>query len=107
TATHISAIKGWLRMAGVFRPGRQSYDVDDSRLQELLGGLSVVDVDALADLNPLQRAFLKALARFPASKACKSNEVAELAEALYGVTFPWKSIRASVLDDCAAAGFIS
>ncbi len=107
TATHISAMKGWLRMAGVFTPGRQSYDVDNSKLQELLGGLSSADIDALADLNTLQRAFLRALARFPTDKASKSNEVAELAEALYGVTFPWKSIRTSVLDDCAAAGFIT
>src|SRR5438552_6172705 len=83
TATHVSAMKGWLRTAGVFRAGRQSYDVDDSKLQDLLGGLSGADIDALADLSSLQRAFLKALARFPSDKASKSNEVAELAEAGY------------------------
>lgn len=107
TATHISAMKGWLRMAGVFSPGRTSYRVNSSKVQGLLGGLAGADTDALADLSPLQRAFLKALARFPANEAVRSNDVAELAEKLYGVAFPWKSIRASVLDACAEAGFIT
>lgn len=107
TATHLSAMKGWLREAGVFRRGRQSYEVDEARLKELVGGLDAKDLDALAELNALQRAFLRSLVRFPQDKPAKSNEVAQMAEALYGVTFPWKSIRTSVLDACAEAGLIT
>lgn len=106
TATHLSALKGWLRLAGIFEEGRASYAVNDQRLQELLGGLSSQDLDALADLNEPQRAFLRALARFPSNQWSRSNEVAQLAETLYGVEFPWKSIASSVLEACKQAGFL-
>jgi site-specific DNA-methyltransferase (cytosine-N4-specific) len=106
TSTHISALKGWLREAGVFVGGRNSYEVDEATLRNLLGGLSARDLDALSALSELQRAFLKALARFPASEWSRSNEVAKLAQSLFAVRFPWKSLRSSVLDACKAAGFI-
>ena len=106
TSTHISAIKGWLRLARVFEEGRASYAVNTDRLQELLGGLTSEELDALSDLSETQKAFLRALARFPASDWSRSNEVAGLAETLYGVEFPWKSIASSVLDDCRNAGFL-
>jgi len=106
TGTHLSAIKGWLRAAGVFEAGRASYAVNDQRVEQLLGGLSSQDLDALTDLNDIQRAFLRSLARFPSNQWSRSNEVAQLAEALYGVEFPWKSIASSVLDACKQAGFL-
>jgi len=84
TATHLSALKGWLRLAGIFEEGRGSYAVNDQRLQQLLGGPSSQDLDALSDLNDTQRAFLRALARFPSNQWSKSNEVAQLAETLHG-----------------------
>lgn len=107
TSTHLSAMKGWLRMAGVFVGPRNSYEVDGTKVSHLLGSMKESETEALGDLNPLQRAFLKALARFPKDKPTPSNDVARLAETLYGVTFPWKSIRSSVLDACAEAGLIS
>lgn len=106
TGTHMSALKGWLKQAGVFVGDRNSYDVDSKRLSELLGGLKAEEVDALGDLDLLQRAFLRALTRFPGNKWIQSNEVAKTAETLYGVSFPWKSIKSSVLDACEAAGMV-
>jgi site-specific DNA-methyltransferase (cytosine-N4-specific) len=106
TSTHVSAMKGWLKKAGVFTGDRNSYEVDSARLQELLGGLASDDVDALADVDPLQRAFLRMLARLPGGEWHKSNEVAKAAEVAYGVTFPWKGIPSTVLEACAAAGFL-
>ena len=106
TATHLSALKGWLKLAGVFEGGKTSYAVNESRLQELLGGLTSGDIDKLADLNAIQRAFLRALARFPTDKWSRSNEVAQLGETLYGVEFPWKSIASSVLETCQEAGYL-
>jgi hypothetical protein len=106
TGTHMSAMKGWLKQAGVFTGERNSYDVDADRLRDLLGGLGAQEVDALGDLDTLQRAFLRALTRFPGDKWVQSNEVAKTAETLYGVSFPWKSIKASVLDACEAAGLV-
>jgi site-specific DNA-methyltransferase (cytosine-N4-specific) len=106
TSTHLSAMKGWLKMAGIFRGGRNSYEIDEERLSQVLGGVRPQDLSALADLDDLQRAFLKALASFPPQDWARSNGVAKLAEVRYGVQFPWKSIKASVLDDCAAAGLL-
>jgi len=106
TATHISAMKGWLRLAGVFEGGKNAYAVNALRLKQLLGGLSEEDIDQLSDLNDVQRAFLRALARFPTDQWSRSNDVARLAETLYGVQFPWKSIASTVLEDCQNAGYL-
>jgi site-specific DNA-methyltransferase (cytosine-N4-specific) len=106
TATHLSALKGWLKLAGVFEGSKTSYAVNETRLQELLGGLASGDLDKLANLNPIQRAFLRALVRFPTSQWSRSNDVAQLAETLYGVEFPWKSIAQSVLEACKDAGYV-
>jgi hypothetical protein len=106
TATHLSALKGWLKLAGVFEGGKTSYAVNEVRLQELLGGLASSDLDKLGDLNHIQRAFLRALIRFPLKQWSKSNDVAQLAESLYGVEFPWKSIAQSVLEACRDAGYL-
>lgn len=106
TATHISSLKGWLKQAGIFTGGRTSYEVDQQRVEDLLGGLSETEVDAISDLDEIQRAFLRALARFPLGEWHASNEVAHVAEIAYGASFPWKSIKATVLDDCEAAGLV-
>ncbi|MDI7268100.1 MAG: restriction endonuclease, partial [Myxococcota bacterium] len=37
----------------------------------------------------------------------RSNDVAKLAESLYGVTFPWKSLYSTVLRDIETAGFVT
>lgn len=106
TGTHVSAMKGWLKQAGVFTGGRTSYDVDDDRLTSLIGGMSTDDIDALSDFDQVQRAFLKALARLPLGEWHASNLVAEAAEKAYAVAFPWKSIKSVVLDACFEAGFV-
>jgi site-specific DNA-methyltransferase (cytosine-N4-specific) len=106
TATHISAMKGWLKQSGVFTGGRTSYEIDDGRVEELIGGLTTQELDALSDFDAVQRAFLKALLRLPLGEWHASNTVASAAEIAYGVQFPWKSIKSVVLDACFAAGFI-
>jgi site-specific DNA-methyltransferase (cytosine-N4-specific) len=105
TSTHISAMKGWLKEAGVFVGGRDSYGVDEDRLGQILG-LEANHLDALSELDDLQRAFLKALARFRPEEWSKSNDVARVAESLYGVTITRKGLRSRILDACKKAGFI-
>lgn len=93
--THISAMKGWLQKAGVFRVDRD-YMVDEDRFRELVG-MDVVDVIALQELPRELKAFVRALARVsPEGEPVPSNKVAELASELYGVKFPEKSLPKTI-----------
>lgn len=88
---HISAMKGWLEKAGVFKPGSR-YDVDEARIKELVG-LNPEEIALLADLPQPLRAFVRALAALsPDGRPLPSNKVAEYASDLYGVSFPEKSL---------------
>ena len=98
---HMSGMKGWLGQAGIFRDG---YDVDEQRLQEVLG-TSLETVQDLAQMGLENRAFLRALALLDPSEGIPSSEVAEYASALYGVSFPEKSMP-KVLAPLESAGFI-
>lgn len=100
--THVSAMKGWLALAGVFE---QDYKVNQKRLSEILG-LHLEDTDKLVDATAEQRSFLKALAILNPPQPMFSNRVAEYANRLYGIDFPEKALPQRVLFPLREAGFI-
>ena len=94
----------WLSKAGVFVGSR--WQVDPFRVEEILG-IAVDEFEVLADLPPMQRAFLRALANTGTRSPQPANQIAKLATATYGEKFPEKSLPKLVLHDLVAAGYIT
>ena len=101
---HASIMRLWLAEAGVFVGER--WRVDPFRVEEVLG-VGVEEFEALADLAPTQRAFLRALANTGTAAPQPANEIAELASVTYGVELPEKNLPKLVLRDVEAAGYIT
>ncbi len=101
---HPSMMRLWLAKAGVFIGNR--WRVDPFRVEEILG-LGVDEFEALADLPPMQRAFLRALVNTGTAEPQPANEIARLATATYGEKFPEKSLPKLVLNDLVAANYIT
>ncbi len=101
---HPSMMRLWLAKAGVFVGSR--WQVDPFRVEEILG-LGVDEFEALADLPPMQRAFLRALVNTGTGEPQPANEIARLATATYGEKFPEKSLPKLVLNDLVAADYIT
>jgi site-specific DNA-methyltransferase (cytosine-N4-specific) len=102
SGTHISTFNAWLCKAGVLKG---LYPVDDDRLQEIIG-VSVQEVEELADLTEEQRTFLRALGNLAHFGPILSNKVAQYAQELYGVKFSTKSLPSQVLTPLEEAGYI-
>jgi len=102
SSTHISTFNAWLCKAGVLKG---LYTVDEDRLQEIIG-VSVQEVEELADLTEEQRTFLRALGNLPHFGPILSNKVAQYAQELYGVKFSTKSLPSQVLTPLEEAGYI-
>ena len=103
SGTYISGMRLWLEKAGIFSEG---YNVDIERLEHLMGA-TTAQVDILANLETEQRDFLKALASLGDTSANPSNEVAKLANRLYGTVFDPKALPGKVLSPLEDAGFIA
>lgn len=101
---HPSMMRLWLAKAGVIVGSR--WQVDEIRLQEVLG-TAPSDFEVLARFTPEQRAFLRALANTGIATPQPANEIARLAAATYGVKYPEKSLPKLVLNEIAAAGYIT
>jgi len=108
-AVHLSSMRLWLAQAGIFdtsaKGGPRLYEVDQMRLQEILGiGLDVID--SLTQLNVAQRAFLRALTRIAEPDPFVANKVADLASMLYAVEYNHKELPKSVLFPLRDLGYI-
>ena len=101
---HPSMMRLWLAKAGVFAGAR--WQVDPFRVEEILG-IGLDEFEGLADLPPMQRTFLRALANTGTRAPQPANEIARLATATYGQKFPEKSLPKLVLQDLEAAGYIT
>jgi len=101
---HPSMMRLWLAKAGVFVGSR--WQVDPFRVQEILG-IGVEEFEALADLPPMHRAFLRALVNTGTTEPQPANEIARLATATYGEKFPEKSLPKLVLNELVAAEYIT
>lgn len=102
-STHASKMRLWLEKSGVFT---KPWDVDEQRLREVLG-LGSDDFDALSNLTPLQRAFLRSLVNTGITDLQPTSGIVRLAEAVYGVRFPEKSLPSQVLNALERSGFIT
>lgn len=101
---HPSIMRLWLAKAGVFVGDR--WQIDDARLSAVLG-TNAEDFGVLSHLTREQRAFLLALANTGITEPQPANEIAKLATATYGVTFPEKSLPRMVLRALADARYIT
>jgi len=99
TTVYISTMRLWLGKAGVFELEAQwprMYDVNHSRLEEILGVESDV-IDNLTDLNKQQRDYLRALTRITKDGPVSGSEIAHLASTLYGGRYDRKNLPQKVL----------
>jgi site-specific DNA-methyltransferase (cytosine-N4-specific) len=87
-STHMSDMRAWLTKSGVFTAKDV---VDDARVKQLLG-YDTVQISGLAGLSPELHSFLKALANTNEKPPIVSSKIAHLAEKLYNVRFPEKSL---------------
>ena len=100
---HPSIMRLWLEKAGIIY--KRSWRVNRTMLNEVLG--SDDPTDALSTLNPLQKAFLKALINSGNYNQLQSaSNIVKLASATYGIRFPEKSLPKLVLQKLEDEGFI-
>lgn len=101
---HPSIMRLWLAKAGVVVGSR--WRIDPQRVEEIVG-VGMDEYEALGDLTPLQRAFLRALVNTGTTAPQRANEIAKLASVTYGEKFPEKSLPKLVLHDLVEAGYIA
>ncbi len=99
---HPSMMRLWLEKAGVFS---RQWRVNEARLKALLG-ISSEEIDALAQLTPEQKAFVKALIN-QGMGTYASNTIEKLASATYGMKFNEKMLPKTVLYPLRDAGWIA
>lgn len=105
TSNHWSQMRAWMSKAGVVNKGSHHYDIDRTRIEELIG----VDSDAIIELDGLtdkQQGFLRALALIAPNREVKSRTVKEIAEEAYGIDISQSNISRRTLDPLQEAGFI-
>lgn len=100
---HPSIMRLWLEKAGVFTSG---WTVDEVALKQIMG-VGSEEVEILAGFTAQQGAYLKALANLPGEGPYRSNQVADLAAAIYGVRFNEKSLPKDVLYPLERAGYVT
>jgi site-specific DNA-methyltransferase (cytosine-N4-specific) len=108
-AVHLSSMRLWLALAGIFdkdvTSGPRLYEVNQARLKAVLG-IELDEIDKLSQLTRAQRAFLRALTRIPDPDPLVANKVADLASILYAVEYNHKELPKSVLFPLRDAGYI-
>jgi len=105
TSNHWSQMRAWMSKAGVVNKGSHHYDIDRTRIEELIG----VDSDAIIELDGLtdkQQGFLRALALIAPNCEVKSRTIKEIAEEAYGINISQSNISRRTLDPLQDAGFI-
>lgn len=100
---HPSMMRLWLEKAGVFAKG---WRVNEARLIELTG-IASEELDALAQLTPEQKAFIKSLVSQGEQESYFSNDIEQLASATYGVKFNEKMLPKTVLYPLRDVGYIT
>ncbi len=101
---HPSMMRLWLAKAGVF--GAKNWQISQAKVDDILG-VTEDDIEALSGLNGEQRVFLRSLANIGDRNPRRSNEIAKLAAATYGVRFDEKKLPQKVLRPLENAGFIA
>lgn len=105
TSNHWSQMRAWLAKAGIVNTGTHLYDIDRTRVEELIG-IDSEDILELDGLTDEQQAFLRALALINPQGAIKNRVVREIAEEAYGVDIEQSNISRKTLDPLEEAGYI-
>ena len=105
TSNHWSQMRAWLAEADVVNTGTHHYDIDRTRIEELIGvgSTTVVELDRF---NEQQQAFLRTLAVINPDGQVKSRTVKQIAEQAYGVDISQSNIARRTLDPLQDAGYI-
>lgn len=99
--THANGMRQWLEQAGLV----EGWIPRRKRIETLLHGVSVDDIENYSSLTPEQRAFARAFARLGQEEAL-SNKVAAYATRVFGVEFPEGGLPQSTLFALRDAGLI-
>lgn len=100
---HPSMMRLWLEKAGVFVKG---WRVNEAKLIEFTG-IAFEELEALAQLTPEQKAFVKSLVNQGEQDSYFSNDIEQLAAVTYGVKFNEKMLPKTVLYPLQDAGYIT
>jgi len=96
TLNHWSQMRGWLAEADILDTGSPYYEINTSRLNEILG-LTTLELETLEGVTYEQRAFLRALGVIDPEEPIENTEVRRLAT---------RKITENILDPLAAAGYL-
>jgi hypothetical protein len=105
TSNHWSQMRGWLAEAGILNTGSPYYDINTSRLNEILG-LTAEEFETLEGLTDEQRAFLRALAVINPDDPIENTEVRTLAANIHDRDITQGKITENILDPLAAVGYL-
>lgn len=106
TSNHWSQMRAWMSKAGIVNTGTHYYDINRTRIEELIG-VGSEDILELDGLSEEQQAFLRALALVnPADGRIKNKVVKQIAEEAYGVDISQSNISRRTLDPLEEAGYI-
>lgn len=105
TSNHWSQMRAWLSKAGIVNTGIHIYDINRSRIEEILG-VGPQQVVELDKLTPEQQAFLRALTLVDPDDRVPNNVVREIAEEAYDVRISQSKISSRTLDPLQEAGYI-
>lgn len=100
---HASILRLWLAKAGIFEG--KGYRINEARLQEIRG-VGTTDFEALAQLNPGQRYFLRALLNLGGMGPYPASEIEKMATVTYGYKFNEKGVAKDILYPLEKAGYI-
>lgn len=98
---HPSILRLWLDKIGLTN---KKWEVNEDVLKQVLG--TTDKSSALAELDNLQIAFLKALINSGQTKPQPASNIVKLAQSVYGLTFPEKSLPKLVLNKLVEAKLI-
>lgn len=107
---HLNVLRQWLELFGVMNQrkagaGAALWEPSEQGIERIMG-LTVDDLDALAELTPEQRDFARALALLDEDNI-PSNKVRDYATTLFGTVFPEGGLPQSVLHKLEDVGLIT
>lgn len=105
TSNHWSQMRAWMSKSDVINTNTHHYDIDRTRIEELIGLNEDVALD-LDELDSEERAFLRALALINPDGRVKNATVKRIAEDTYGVDISQSKIAVDVLNPLEDKGFI-
>lgn len=105
TSNHWSQMRAWMSKAGIINTNTHHYDIDRTKIEELIGLDEEVALD-LDELDANERAFLRALALVNPDGQIDNSVVKRLAEEAYGVDISQSKIGTNLLDPLEEKGFI-